>query len=125
MGPVRVGNAAYTQLQHDTYGAVILAVSQVFFDCRLVKPGDAGLFQELELLGQHAVDSFGKPDAGIWEFRERAVPHTYSSVMCWAACDRLARIAGKLQLKSRASLWQRRADRIPQGGAQGGVESAP
>ncbi|HEV7632611.1 MAG TPA: glycoside hydrolase family 15 protein [Steroidobacteraceae bacterium] len=112
MGPVRIGNAAYTQLQHDTYGAVILAVSQAFFDSRLLNPGNRDLFVELEIMGRHAVASFGKPDAGIWEFRERAQAHTYSSVMCWAACDRLSRIAVRLALRARASYWRRQADRI-------------
>ena len=112
MGPVRVGNAAYTQIQHDIYGAVIMAATQAFFDSRLLQPGDADLFHELEALGKHALDSFGTPDAGIWEFRERAVPHTHSSIMCWAACDRLARIAARLELGRRATYWRRHADRI-------------
>jgi GH15 family glucan-1,4-alpha-glucosidase len=112
MGPVRVGNAAYTQLQHDIYGAVILAATQTFFDSRLLQPGDEALFKELEHLGRHAFESFGMPDAGIWEFRERAQPHTYSGIMCWAACDRLARIAAKLRLTRREKFWRGHADDI-------------
>ncbi len=112
MGPVRVGNAAYTQIQHDIYGAVILAATQAFFDSRLLQPGDVSLFKELEALGRHALDAFGSPDAGIWEFRERAQPHTHSGIMCWAACDRLARIAARLNLKGRESYWRRHANRI-------------
>ncbi|MET0292656.1 MAG: glycoside hydrolase family 15 protein [Steroidobacteraceae bacterium] len=112
MGPVRVGNAAYTQIQHDIYGAVVLAATQAFFDSRLLQPGDVALFRELEQLGRHALDSFGSPDAGIWEFRERAQPHTHSGIMCWAACDRLARIAARLKLKGRATFWRKHADRI-------------
>jgi GH15 family glucan-1,4-alpha-glucosidase len=112
MGPVRVGNAAYTQIQHDIYGAVIMAATQAFFDSRLLQPGDATLFRELEALGRHALESFGLPDAGIWEFRERAQPHTHSGIMCWAACDRLARIAARLGLKRRETFWRRHANRI-------------
>jgi GH15 family glucan-1,4-alpha-glucosidase len=52
------------------------------------------------------------PDAGLWEFRTKARVHTHSSVMCWAACDRLARIASQLNLAERATHWQVRADRI-------------
>ena len=44
MGPVRVGNAAWRQLQNDNYGSAILAVTQSFFDRRLVKPGNARVF---------------------------------------------------------------------------------
>ena len=110
MGPVRVGNAAYYQAQHDIYGAVVLASTQSFFDERLEKPGDETLFRRLELLGQHAAHLFDKPDAGIWEYRGRERVHTYSSVMCWAACDRLARIAARIGLEADARRWRKQAD---------------
>src|SRR5205814_654371 len=45
-----------------------------------------------------------------WELRGAARVHTFSSVMCWAGCDRLARIAGNLRLAERAAAWRRRAD---------------
>ena len=112
MGPVRIGNAAYTQVQHDVFGAAILAAAHVFFDQRLRNPGDETLFHQLEILGQHAAGSFDKPDAGIWEFRGIAKVHTFSSVMCWAACDRLARIANQLGLDERNSYWRRIADEM-------------
>jgi GH15 family glucan-1,4-alpha-glucosidase len=50
-GPVRIGNAAAGQVQHDTYGSIILAAMPMFFDRRLPRPGDAGLFHLLERLG--------------------------------------------------------------------------
>ncbi|MEO7775173.1 MAG: glycoside hydrolase family 15 protein [Steroidobacteraceae bacterium] len=112
MGPVRVGNAAYTQQQHDIYGAVVLAATQAFFDSRLLTPGDRALFEDLETLGRHALKAFGSPDAGIWEFRERARPHTFSSLMSWAACDRLARIAERLGLAGRMRFWRSKANDI-------------
>ena len=110
MGPVRVGNGAFNQRQHDVYGAVILAVSQSFYDARLAAPGDMHLYQQLEKLGQHAAELFDRPDAGPWEFRGREQEHTFSAVMCWAACDRLGRIGRQLGLPARAELWGRRAD---------------
>jgi hypothetical protein len=105
IGPVRVGNQAYEQVQHDVYGAAILAVAHLFFDQRLTLQGDAKLFERLELLGNHAVRAFGKPDAGPWELRGEARVHTFSAVMCWAACDRLARIAAHLGLDQRQGYW--------------------
>src|SRR3546814_12135416 len=48
MGPVRIGNSAYTPLQNDGYGSVILASPQSFFDSPLVNPGDASPFHKLE-----------------------------------------------------------------------------
>ena len=109
MGPVRTGNGAYNQIQNDGYGSVILAVAQSFFDERLGRPGDESLFNKLEQLGEEASHRWAEPDAGLWEFRTRAEIHTQSSAMCWAACDRLGRIAHRLGLDDRARLWRERA----------------
>ncbi len=112
MGPVRVGNDAWRQLQNDNYGSAILAVTQSFFDRRLVKPGNPRVFGWLEQLGGQAAALFDQPDAGLWEFRQRSAVHTFSSVMCWAACDRLARIAKALGLTDRQTYWTSRAEAI-------------
>ena len=112
MGPVRRGNLAWIQKQHDVYGSVVLASTQLFFDQRLVDPGTEQTFARLEPLGDRAFELHDVPDAGLWEFRGRAEVHTYTSVMCWAACDRLAKIATRLQLDERASHWRGRAERI-------------
>jgi GH15 family glucan-1,4-alpha-glucosidase len=112
MGPVRIGNEAYAQMQHDVYGSAILAVAHVFFDRRLVRRGDEALFRRLESLGETAVAVHDQPDAGLWELRGRLRVHTFSAVMCWAACDRLAKIAGALGLTERSVFWRVRADRI-------------
>jgi GH15 family glucan-1,4-alpha-glucosidase len=110
MGPVRVGNLACRQIQHDVYGSAILASTHIFFDQRLVRRGDEPLFRQLEHLGEKAVAAFGQPDAGLWELRGAARVHTFSAVMCWAACDRLARIADRLGLSGRADYWRNHAD---------------
>ncbi len=112
MGPVRVGNQAYMQVQHDVYGSAVLAATHVFFDERLMKRGGRALFQRLEVLGRNALSVFDRPDAGIWELREKLRVHTFPSVMCWAACDRLARIAARLGLDDRESAWRIDAERI-------------
>lgn len=112
MGPVRVGNEAYTHLQHDVYGAVVLASTQAFFDKRLIRPATVADFHRLEAVGEQAVKLHDKPDAGMWELRSRTRIHTSSSVMCWAACDRLAKIAAHLGLPDRARYWTQRASQI-------------
>jgi GH15 family glucan-1,4-alpha-glucosidase len=112
MGPVRIGNQAYKQVQHDVYGSAILAATHIFFDQRLTRRGDEGLFRRLETLGELAAMNFDQPDAGLWELRGSARVHTFSAVMCWAGCDRLARIAGHLGLGDRAAYWRAHADRI-------------
>ena len=112
LGPVRIGNQAYHQVQHDVYGAAILAAPHIFFDQRLVKRGDPDLFARLELLGERAAELYDKPDAGIWELRGVQRIHTFSSVMCWAGCDRLARIAQHIGLSARAEHWRRVANEM-------------
>jgi GH15 family glucan-1,4-alpha-glucosidase len=104
-GPVRVGNAAVGQAQHDTYGSVILAAMPLFFDRRLPRPGDVGLFQLLETLGERAKRKALEPDAGIWEYRGRQRVHTHSAAMCWAGCQRLSAIAKRIGLEDRAKYW--------------------
>ncbi|MDL5365265.1 glycoside hydrolase family 15 protein [Xanthomonas sp. NCPPB 2654] len=112
MGPVRRGNLAWIQKQHDVYGSVVLASTQLFFDLRLKDPGDADTFLRLEPLGERAFALHDVPDAGLWEFRGRAEVHTYTSAMCWAACDRLAKIAARLGIDARVAYWRQRADTI-------------
>ena len=112
MGPVRLGNLAYLQIQNDVYGSAILAATHVFFDRRMRRPGMENLFRRLENLGEMAQRVYNEPDAGLWELRGTARVHTFSSVMCWVACDRLARIAVKLGLADRAAYWRGHADRM-------------
>jgi len=114
MGPVRIGNQAYRQVQHDAYGSAILAATHVFFDRRLLRPGDEVLFRRLEPLGERAAQLFDQPDAGLWELRGAARVHTFSSLMCWAGCDRLAKIAAHLGLADRAAYWRTQAARLHQ-----------
>ncbi len=114
MGPVRVGNQAYRQVQHDVYGSAILAATHVFFDRRLIRDDDDVLFHRLEALGERAAALFDQPDAGIWELRGAGRVHTFSSVICWAGCDRLARIAEHLGLTDRSEYWRGQAARIHQ-----------
>lgn len=112
MGPVRRGNLAWIQKQHDVYGSVVLASTQLFFDLRLKDQGDASTFRKLEPLGERAFALHNVPDAGLWEFRGRAEVHTYTAAMCWAACDRLSKIAERLALDDRSVYWRKRADTI-------------
>jgi GH15 family glucan-1,4-alpha-glucosidase len=115
MGPVHVGNDAYRQVQNDAYGSAILAATHAFFDNRLLRPGNEGLFAQLETLGEHAARAWAQPDSGLWELRGVTRVHTSSSVMCWAACDRLAKIAARLRLPQRAQYWRNHAEAIHRG----------
>jgi pentatricopeptide repeat protein len=109
MGPVRIGNQAHEHFQHDTYGNIILGAAPAFFDHRLPLNTGQTAFESLEPLGEQAWALHDQPDAGIWELRTRSRIHTSSSLMCWAACDRLAKIARHLDLSDKAGYWADRA----------------
>src|SRR5271165_5282616 len=91
------------------HGSVVLAATQMFVDERLPKMGDEALFRLLEALGERALERAFEPDAGLWEYRTIARAHTYSATLCWAACDRLAGIARRLNIADRAKYWRTNA----------------
>jgi len=109
MKPVRIGNQAREHLQNDVYGQIVLPLVQAFYDQRLLRPGTIEDFHALETVGDRAFAMHDQVDAGPWEFRTIARVHTYSAVMCWAACDRLAKAADHIGLTDRAVFWNERA----------------
>jgi GH15 family glucan-1,4-alpha-glucosidase len=111
-GPVRVGNQAQEHFQHDVYGNIILGASQSFHDHRLFRRAGRAEFGYLEAVGEQAFRVYDQPDAGMWELRTRARIHTSSALMCWAACDRLAKVASTLKLPERIRYWRERADTV-------------
>ena len=112
MGPVRIGNQAAEHIQHDVYGHVVLGAAQAFFDERLFSKAGELEFEHFEQVGERAYQVYNTPDAGIWEFRGIAHVHTSSAIMCWAACDRLAKIADAVGRTDRAQHWRDRAEEI-------------
>ena len=107
--PVRRGNQAYEHIQHDVYGQIVLAATPAFFDRRLFSAYGEAEFRALEPIGERAFDVHDTSDAGIWEFREIEHIHVSSAIMCWAACDRLSRIANHLGLTERCDYWAEKA----------------
>ncbi|MCI0570713.1 MAG: glycoside hydrolase family 15 protein, partial [Myxococcaceae bacterium] len=105
--PVRIRNAASTQLQLDCYGEVIEAATQ------LVRRGghlDGQARHLLRSLGTYVCEHWREPDAGIWESRGPLRHHTYSRVLCWVALDRLLELhaLGALPSLPRARLEEER-----------------
>jgi GH15 family glucan-1,4-alpha-glucosidase len=84
--PVRIRNAASTQLQLDTYGEVIDAVTQM---CRRGAAIDRETRRMLRQFGEYACENWQRPDQGLWEPRRPPQHHTHSRVLCWVALDRL------------------------------------
>ena len=111
-GPVRVGNAAVEQMQHDAYGSVILSAVPMFFDKRLPHPGGEALFQLIEKMAGKCAELALEPDAGIWEYRGRKRLHTHSAAMCWAGLSRAGAIARRLGFEDRATYWSGLADKV-------------
>jgi GH15 family glucan-1,4-alpha-glucosidase len=112
MGPVRIGNKASEQQQNDVYGEAVLTAEALFANPHAGWVGDEALLARLEAFGHHAVRLHDVPDAGLWELRGAARVHTFSSLMCWVACDRLAKYADQLKLVDRAEYWRLRAESI-------------
>jgi GH15 family glucan-1,4-alpha-glucosidase len=94
-GPVRVGNGAARQRQHDVFGEMVLALSPVFLDERFSAERSPATLDLLRRLARKAVSVAGTADAGIWELRSIPRIQTFSSLMCWAAADRMASVAAR------------------------------
>jgi GH15 family glucan-1,4-alpha-glucosidase len=109
--PVRIGNAAALHSQHDIYGEMVLALTPIFLDERMSAERSPAALRLMEGLARKAISLAGVPDAGIWEYRTEWKPQTFSSLMCWAAADRMARIADRHQPAS-APEFHAAAERI-------------
>jgi GH15 family glucan-1,4-alpha-glucosidase len=94
-GPVRVGNGAAKHAQHDVFGEMVLALAPIFLDDRFSAERSPAVLKLLEQLTRKAISVAGTPDAGIWEYRTEWTAQTFSSLMCWAAADRMTRIASR------------------------------
>jgi len=94
-GPVRVGNGAAAHSQHDVFGEMVLALTPIFLDERFSAERSQAALKLLEGLARKAIAVAGTPDAGIWEYRTEWTPQTFSSLMCWAAADRMAMVAAR------------------------------
>lgn len=94
-GPVREGNGAAAHRQNDVFGEMVLALTPLFLDARFREQVTPPVLNLVTQLARKAVAVAGQPDAGIWEFRSEWRPQTFSSVMCWAAADRMIRIANE------------------------------
>jgi GH15 family glucan-1,4-alpha-glucosidase len=91
--PVRIGNAAAHHTQNDIFGEMVLALTPIFLDERFSDDRTPATLGLIERLARKAVSVAGAPDAGIWELRREWRPQTFSSLMSWAAAERMARVA--------------------------------
>ena len=89
--PVRIGNAASTQLQIDVWGEVL---DTLHLADQAGLPGSRQADQVRRQLVEHLADVWNQPGAGIWESRDDPRHYTYSRVMAWVAIDRFVRSFG-------------------------------
>ncbi|WP_426491717.1 glycoside hydrolase family 15 protein [Hymenobacter sp. 102] len=116
--PVRIGNDAYTHIQNDVYGQVLVALLPLYVDCRFLDPERRApeklMYDTLALIEQ----TMEEPDAGLWEFRNLAQKHCYTYLFHWAgshAARKVARAVGNPEMEARADrLMQLAADHIEQ-----------
>jgi GH15 family glucan-1,4-alpha-glucosidase len=118
--PVRIGNAAYKQDQHDVWGSLLDSVY-------LHTKSRDHLPERVWPLLKHAVETasehWHEPDRGIWEVRGEPKHFTSSKMMCWVACDRGARLARLHDEPELADAWQATADRIHADVCEHGVDA--
>ena len=107
--PVRVGNAAYRQRQHDVWGAFL---DSVYLHVKSRDELPERVWPLVVRQVEKAVENWQKPDRGIWEVRGEPKHFTSSKLMCWVACDRGARLARLHEEPALAAKWQAVADEI-------------
>ena len=107
--PVRIGNGAYDQRQHDVWGAIVRAIDLHTGPHRRVEDR---LWRIVQTQVESALQYWREPDQGIWEVRSGAQHFTSSKVACWMAADAGARIAAVRGEKSLAARWRAAAQEI-------------
>jgi len=107
--PVRIGNGAYTQRQHDVWGAVL---DSVYLHTRSRDLLPERVWPMLVKSVEDALANWRKPDSGIWEVRGEPKHFTSSKLMCWVAADRGARLARIREDDEKAEAWEAAAHEI-------------
>ena len=107
--PVRIGNAAYRQLQLDIYGELLDAV---YLFNKYGSPIGYDAWVKIRQILNHVCDVWREPDEGIWEVRGGRRHFVYSKVMCWVALDRGLRLADKRSFPGDRQRWLETRDEI-------------
>ena len=107
--PVRIGNDAYSQQQHDVWGALL---DSIYLHTKTRDQLPEHVWPILVRQVETAIDHWQEPDRSIWEVRGEPQHFTSSKVFCWVACDRGARLARLRGDEERAERWQETADEM-------------
>ncbi len=117
--PVRIGNGAYRQRQHDIWGSLLDAAH---LHAKTRDQLDDRVWPILVRQVEAAIENWRKPDRGIWEVRGEPQHFTSSKVMCWVAADRGAKLARLRDDAELAASWQAAADEIHSDVCANGVD---
>lgn len=109
--PIRIGNAAYDQLQLDIYGELM---DSVYLYNKYGNQISHGLWQDLVRLIDWVCENWQQPDEGIWEVRGGKQEFLFSRLMCWVAVDRGLRLADRRSFPAPTERWQAVRDEIYQ-----------
>ncbi len=107
--PVRIGNAAYQQLQLDIYGELI---DSIYLYNKYGEPISSGFWEDVARLIEWVCDHWREPDEGIWEIRGGRKEFLYSRLMCWVAVDRGIRLAQRRSFPAPLDRWYAVRDQI-------------
>ncbi len=107
--PVRIGNGAYNQDQHDVWGAVL---DSIYLHTRSRDQLPDRLWPIIKRQVERALERWREPDRGIWEVRGDPKHFTSSKLMCWVAADRGARLARIRNDERMATRWEEAAAEI-------------
>jgi alpha,alpha-trehalase len=117
--PVRIGNAAHKQEQHDVYGAML---DSVYLHAKSRDHLPERVWPILKKQVERAIENWRKPDRGIWEVRGDPKHFTSSKMMCWVALDRGSRLARLRDEDKYAHEWQLIAEEIHEDICTNGVD---
>jgi alpha,alpha-trehalase len=107
--PVRIGNGAYNQDQHDVWGALL---DSFYLHTKSRDHLPERIWPILVKQVESALANWREPDRGVWEVRGEPKHFTSSKLMCWVAADRGARLAEIREDLEYAARWQSAADEI-------------
>ena len=108
-GPVRIGNGAANQSQHDIYGEVL---SSAYILAQTGHSVTEEHWNLLQTLANHAADRWTQPDSGIWEMRGGPFHFVHSKVMCWVALDRAIKLGQETGHLDDIAKWESTAEAI-------------
>jgi len=112
--PVRIGNAACAQRQHDLMGEMILCLDTITSDPRVVFDEHESILRLVERFVGEAIAAVDTDDTGLWEYRTFPNKYTFSHVLCWVAASRGAKLARRFGHESWAAGWEAWADNYRQ-----------